>query len=297
MSWSQLDAIRWVAGHPLNRDRIGAALIRWTAAQLRAHLLRTPRLVPFVADTRLYVGPGLTSANMQHYAGIGELDVMGFLMHYLRPDDTFVDVGANVGVATVLASAVVGAETVALEPDPENFLWLARNVAANAIDARVRCIRAAAGEVAGSLDFTAGRGAANRVTTMHEPAAQTVPCDTLDRLLDGTAPTVLKADTEGFELPVLRGAGAILADRRLGAVVLELKNHGARYGFDEDDVRAMMAALSFSPFSYDPIARRLIQLTECPRRPANTIFLRYPVQAAERLKNAPLRRVIWDRQL
>jgi FkbM family methyltransferase len=294
---AQLDAIRWVTTHPLNRGRRTAALARWAAAQARAGVLRSPRLVPFVDDTHLYVGRGLTSANMQHYAGLGEPDVLGFVMHYLREGDVFADVGANVGVLTVLAAGVAGARTVAIEPDPRTFDWLERNIEANGLGTRVRRIASAVGDVHGELRLTAGLGAANRAATAGESGAQSVPCDTLDELLKDDHPTVLKADVEGFELPMLRGAAAILDDPRLQVVLLELKNHGARYGYDEDDVRALLARHGFQSFTYDPVARHLTPLEECECRPHNTIFVRNPALVIDRLRAAPRRRVIWDQRI
>jgi FkbM family methyltransferase len=290
---TQVEALRWIVAHPLNRGRRIAALLRWLVTQIRSRLGQTPRLVPFIDHTRLYIGPGLTSANMQYYAGLGEPDVMGFLMHYVRSTDVFADVGANVGVMTVLAAGVGGARAIAIEPDAATHAWLERNVTANDLGGRVRCIRAAVGESAGELRLTAGLGAANRAADATEAGGQTVPCQTLDRLLDDEHPTVLKADVEGFELPMLRGASAVLADARLRAVVLELKNHGARYGFDENEIRAQMRTQGFHPHSYDPITRQLIALSDGARRPDNTIFLRDAVEAAERLRSAQARRVIW----
>src|SRR5262249_41126857 len=146
---TQVEAVRWVTGHPLNRGRRTAALLRWTATQIRSHLSREPRLGPFIDQTRLDIGRGLTSANIQYYAGLGEPDVMGFVMHYVRPHDVFADIGANVGVMTVLAAGVAGARVVAVEPDAGAHAWLERNVRANDLDSRVQCVRMAVGEHSG----------------------------------------------------------------------------------------------------------------------------------------------------
>ncbi|MCX8149027.1 hypothetical protein [Thermaurantimonas aggregans] len=43
---------------------------------------------------------------------------MAFLLHFLRPEDFIVDVGANVGVFTILAFAEVKATTIAIVPVP-----------------------------------------------------------------------------------------------------------------------------------------------------------------------------------
>lgn len=297
MAWSQVDAVRWVMRHPLNRNHQVAALLRWTSAQLCAHVLQQVRLVPFVDGTRLYVGQGLTAANMQHYAGLGELDVMGFLMHYLLPTDLLADIGGNVGVITVLASGVAGARTLAFEPDKRNFHWLERNVSANSLAGRVQALKMAVGEASGTLRLTSDLGASNRAACESDRSIQEVRCGTLDRLCADDVPTVIKADIEGFEVPMLRGAAAVIANPQLSAVVLELKNHGKRYGFDEGEVFSRLAEHGFSPFTYEPFERRLIALNASGRRPHNTIFLRDPMAASTRLTQAPKRRVIWGQRV
>ena len=296
MTWSHLDTIRWIVRHPLNRDRRSAALIRWAVQQVNAQILRRTRLVPFIDNTSLYVGRGLTTSNMQYYGGLGEPDVEGFLLHYLRPDDLFVDIGANVGVMSVLAAGAAGARTIACEPDPDNLVWLRRNIAANHLGEMVAICPVALGEVVQNLRFTVGQGAVSRAALSHE-AARDVACETLDTILDGQVPVAIKADVEGFELPILRGARATLTAPGLSAIVLELKKHGARYGFSDDAILTLLAEHGFVPHTYDPFERRLAALDLHVSRTANVIFLRDPKAAPARLRNAPSRTVIWGKRL
>jgi FkbM family methyltransferase len=61
---------------------------------------------------------------------------MSFLVHYLRQDDVFVDVGANIGAYTVLAAAAAGARTYAFEPSPAAVHSLRDNLALDHISGR-----------------------------------------------------------------------------------------------------------------------------------------------------------------
>ena len=61
------------------------------------------------------------------YAGLHEFIDMIFRLYFLQPDDLFLDIGANVGSYTILASGVCGAETWAFEPDPDSASFLRRN--------------------------------------------------------------------------------------------------------------------------------------------------------------------------
>ena len=45
-----------------------------------------------------------------------------FLIDYLSPSDTFVDIGSNLGHYTLLSSGLVGARTICIEPVNETLL-------------------------------------------------------------------------------------------------------------------------------------------------------------------------------
>ena len=51
-----------------------------------------------------------------------------------RKSELFLDVGANIGSYTILASGVCRARTIAFEPDPETANHLRRNVQENELN-------------------------------------------------------------------------------------------------------------------------------------------------------------------
>lgn len=55
-------------------------------------------------------------------------------LHFLRPGDLFLDIGANVGTYTVLASGVCGGKIMAFEPDPRTLRHLQRNIELNQLE-------------------------------------------------------------------------------------------------------------------------------------------------------------------
>jgi len=80
---------------------------------------------------------------------------MGFLLHALRPDDFFVDIGANVGSYTVLASASIGAKTICFEPIPLTYSRLISNIDVNNMSQKVTAQNVALGDTSGELTFSA----------------------------------------------------------------------------------------------------------------------------------------------
>src|SRR5687768_12850180 len=120
----------FVAQHPLNRGRRWAAFRRLFRYQL-ATRTREETSFDWFGGAKLVVSRNMSGASGNIYCGLHELADMGLFLHFLRPADLFLDIGANVGSYTVLASRVCGAETLAFEPDARAAARLARNVQAN----------------------------------------------------------------------------------------------------------------------------------------------------------------------
>ena len=111
---------------------------------------------PWIEGSKLIVRNGMAGATGNIYCGLHEFADMAFLLHFLRTGDLFVDVGANIGSYTVLATAVCGAQTIAAEPDPGTSHSLKRNVQANGIEQRVTLVEAALGSARGTARFSIG---------------------------------------------------------------------------------------------------------------------------------------------
>src|SRR5579863_9241815 len=150
-----------IMSHPLSRSQPLDALQRYLRWQIGSRLVPGPVVVPLTDRAKLIVSPGMTGATCNVYTGLHDYAEMAFTVHLLRPGDVFVDVGANVGVYTVLAGAVAGAHCVAFEPAADTFRHLTANVAVNALDAEL--VHAAVGAKSGTLRFTVGRDTTNRV--------------------------------------------------------------------------------------------------------------------------------------
>jgi FkbM family methyltransferase len=210
---------------------------------------------------------------------------MAFVMHFLRPEDLFVDVGANVGAYTVLASGVAGARTLAVEPSPSSFDYLTQNIRLNDLTAKVTAVNAALGRKEGRLKLTAGLGTENYVCANPNDAdALEVKAMTLDTVLSGLSPTLMKIDVEGFETEVLAGATETLPRASLEALIIERAGNGARYGYDEAALHREIQARSFIPCAYRVSERSLTRLS--PDAPGNIIYVRDMARAEKRLRSA-----------
>jgi FkbM family methyltransferase len=250
--------------------------------------------VPFVQGTRLLTKPGMTGATGNVYCGLHEFADMGLILHALRPKDVFVDVGANVGSYTILAAGVCEASVIAVEPIPATYAHLLDNIRLNNLESLVTAKNIGLGASPDTLRFSVAFDTMNHVLSdeeQHSAAGTTVAVDTMDAVLGGRVPTVIKIDVEGFETPVLQGAEKTLQSDGLLAVLMELNGSGDRYGFNERDLHSKIVGLGFSPCAYDPFTRVLTALEAKNAESGNTLYVRNVPALAERVRSAPRRAV------
>jgi len=158
---------RLILSHPLVRGARVKALFRMASWQLRSRFQREV-IVPWIATQKLVVRRGMTGATGNIYVGLHEFTDMMFLLHFLRTGDLFLDIGANVGTYTVLASGICKASTRAFEPDPSALAALRRNIEINNLQDLVTVHGVALGASNREVAFTMGRDTANKIATARD---------------------------------------------------------------------------------------------------------------------------------
>jgi FkbM family methyltransferase len=270
----------FLSNHPLTRDHRVAALARLCRWQIESRL-RREIIVPWVNGIRLAARHGMTGATGNIYVGLHEFADMAFTLHFLRPDDLFLDVGANVGSYTLLASGVCHAKTISFEPDPETMALLRRNIDLNGLHERVVLEQAAVGAHECEVEFTIGRDTVNYVTMGGEGRTQRVLMRTVDSIA-ASIPSLLKVDVEGYEAEVFRGARAVLNSPLLKAVISE--------GQSPADIAPLLSA-GFAQYEYDPF-QRMLSRTAGPESGNNALFVRDSSYVATRLRTSPAFQVL-----
>lgn len=279
-----LDILKFIFSHPLNSKNKFAALLRFFKWQIGSRLVTFPILYPFTENSKLQIARGLTGATGNLYCGLHDFQDMGFLLHFLRPNDVFVDVGANIGSYTILASAEIGAKTISVEPAPRAYKYLIENVCINNLHGLVKTFNICLGSKTGIIKFTKSLDTVNHVALGDEVNIIEAPVNSLDNILEGESPILLKVDVEGYVLEVLMGADKTLRNSNLKALIIELNGSGSRYGFDDIDVHSNLVRRGFSPYSYSPFTRKMVKLDTYGNH--NTIYLRDENFVSNRLINS-----------
>lgn len=266
---------RFFAAHPVTRDAPALAWARWLFWQIRSRIGREV-VVEWIEGQRLAVRRGMTGATGNIYTGLHEFDGMMLPLHFLRTGDLFLDVGANIGSFTVLASGVAGATTWAFEPDPDTASALLRNVELNGLADRVTIHQMALGDYDGTISFTSGQDTTNQVATSEDANVQTVLHRRLDALIGSHAPIMMKVDVEGHEDAFILGAAQTV--KRESLKVIELESFS-------DDTLAFLTGCGFDQVSYDPISRTLVS-QQIGGLNSNVIFVRDRAFVSARLRDA-----------
>lgn len=129
----------------------------------------------------------------------------------LRPGDTFIDVGANIGYYTALASRLVGpaGKVFAFEPDPNNFDLLAKNAQHNSLENSLIVNAALSADTSpGKLYLSPDNCGdhqiyAGDVQREHIPVALLNGSDFLQQHI--ASGDFIKVDTQGAEVGVIKG--------------------------------------------------------------------------------------------
>lgn len=131
-----LDTVRFLSSvlqHPLNLHQKPQAILRWLRWQVGSRIVPGAVVMNFVNQSKLVIQPSMRGATENIYTGLYDFEDMSFVLHLLQPDDWFVDIGANVGAYTVLASAGRKAHSIAIEPNPKAYSHLMQNIHINNI--------------------------------------------------------------------------------------------------------------------------------------------------------------------
>ncbi len=135
----------------------------------------------------------------------------------LAPDMTIVDIGANIGYYTLIASAHAGKDgkVIAYEPEPENLRLLERTIAKNHLE-NVIVVTSAVGEKTGNATLYCDPNNKGKHTLLpvEGNTPTTVQTTTLDASLENQnlhRVDVIKIDIEGWEAKAFRGMQKTLA--------------------------------------------------------------------------------------
>ena len=203
-----------------------------------------------------------------------EVEVREYIDNYVKDDDIFFDIGANIGVFSIYAcKRHEKLKTYCFEPEYSNLHYLKENVIKNRLMDSINIYSVAVSNddmisMLNVQDLTPGAAVHTESKENIEITdegydvvwREGISTITLDRFCseENIFPDVMKIDTDGNEAKILAGASNVLMNKKLRSIVLELpldptiaeqcvgllKNAGFSLEWSRDDTRNQIWARS-----------------------------------------------------
>jgi FkbM family methyltransferase len=190
------------------------------------------RFVPKRAVLPILQGPGrgirwvVGSGMPNFWLGTYEREKYELFHAAISRENVIYDIGANVGIYSVLACRTVGinGRVFAFEPSTANLSYLNSNIRANRFS-NCEVIPQAVSDTDGIVQFESGSGSCLGKISSDGPIR--VPSISLDSFVASgkPLPDVMKIDVEGAEYEVLTGAREVISRAR---PIIFLATHGER---------------------------------------------------------------------
>lgn len=171
------------------------------------HVLQTIHGVKILIDPSLDQGVELSLFETGTY----EKGTIQLLKTYLQPGSVFLDIGANIGLMSVIASGVVKemGRIYAVEANPNTVSILQANIALNQCR-NIEVIPVALSDEQGTAtlfeNWQVNRGGASLISQSNEQQGIEVKMERLDDLFNADDRLdLVKIDVEGFEPQVIKG--------------------------------------------------------------------------------------------
>jgi len=189
---------------------------------LLGKFIRLPfKLLPAGAVVRIVRGPArgkrwvADSSTRGFWLGYWELDNQRFFAAHLRAGDVVYDIGAHVGLYTLISSSIVqpGGHVYAFEPLPRNLQYLRRHIELNHLS-NCTVVDAAVSDSTGLRRFDPTvHDSAGHFSSDGAVSVQTIGLD--DFFFKGQSirpPSAIKVNAEGAEMEVLLGGRGIIKE-------------------------------------------------------------------------------------
>jgi FkbM family methyltransferase len=158
--------------------------------------------------------------------GVWAPNVSQFMINLLDRGMTFVDVGANIGYLSLMASYLVGplGRVIAVEPEPFNATLLRANLWRNGCH-NAEVLELAAWTQDGHVGITPNpAGGAGAAVEKGAPKSMMVPCARLDSVILGHV-DVMKVDCEQTDVMAIQGASGLFDANPEITVITEFFPH------------------------------------------------------------------------
>ncbi|NEZ65801.1 FkbM family methyltransferase [Leptolyngbyaceae cyanobacterium CCMR0082] len=273
-----ISTLKYIWTHPNCKDQRIQRVLSFLGWQLRKRILKKPLDIEIIPKLKIRCYPNGYSAASVLYCGLYDYNEMIFLLRYLQPEDSFLDIGANVGVYSLLAASKISVGKIySFEALPKNYGRLEENIKLNSFD-QVKSYSIAVSDTEGSIALNLAEGDSMPFVSsdFDNENSIIVATNTLDNLLEDKPLkqlTLAKIDIEGAELLAFKGATSLLKQQLPYVWILELNNTINHFEHTEDEVVNFLRNFGYELYSYDADSNQLQMITPNQKEGNNVLAI------------------------
>ncbi|MBR8829288.1 MAG: FkbM family methyltransferase [Gomphosphaeria aponina SAG 52.96 = DSM 107014] len=246
--------LKYIWSHPNSKGQQIQAILKFIGWQLYKRITKRTVILNLLPEIKLYCQPDSLSASTVLYCALYDYEEMNFLLRYLRPEDSFLDVGANVGVYSLLAASKIKTGWIyAFEALPKNYQRLQDNIKLNEIK-NIKTYQVAVSDRVGTIHLNLPESDSMAYISLENSVNSIeVATDTIENLLRQESIenlTLAKMDIEGAELLAFQGANSLLTHHRPYVWILEINDCVNNFGYQKEDLVNLKKNYEYSIYQY-----------------------------------------------
>jgi FkbM family methyltransferase len=271
-----LDTFRYIWSHPNCKNKQFESVGKFLGWQIYKRAIRRPLDFDIISNVKIRCYSDSRSSSSALYCGLYDFNEMNFLLRYLRPEDTFLDVGANIGIYTLLAASCITQGSIySFEALPKNCERLRQNLALNKVE-NVNLHNIAVADREGSMLLNLAEGDSMPfLTDKANDRTISVQSNTLNNLLQDCNQNI-----EGAELIALRGAIPLLQKHSPPVWILEILDVSDSRPNNQVSLLKFLQEFGYGIYNYDALTNKLTPCALNDKQGKNVLAI-----AAEKLSS------------
>ncbi len=199
-----------------------------------------------------------------------ERNELGFVDKYLKENDIFVDVGANIGLFSIIAGKKVGinGKVFGFEPVEKSSIRYNSNMKLNQIN-NAKCYQIALSDSEGINEMNISKDGFDAWNSFVTPSMgnkfirKEVTVSTIDQIFKNEhfpiGITLMKIDVEGWESKVISGGSKLFKSENAPVLLVEFTDKNANSaGFSCEELYKQICSFGYSIYEYRFSNNRLI---------------------------------------
>ena len=248
--------------HPANANRKIRSLSQAVVWQAQKRFLKSDKLINFHGMLLFCPADNHSASRAIYFYQYPDYGEMKFIEKLLRNGDQFIDVGANIGLYSLLALSCIGTDgrVHSMEPNPTLFNLLQKTKRTNELE-NWSIHQVAIGEYNDRTTLTnTGDDCTNHIASGEEIVGSTqVEIVALQDYFSTESFTMIKLDIEGYEPFAIRGMRKWLLLGKPPVILLEIAGYSKRYGITSDELISEIEELGYFLAVYCPDTNKLVK--------------------------------------